>query len=252
MMEKTLRTRTIVLLQKKSHSLVVPKNSHQQVRYFWLIVLLFSFLTILFQGKFSQDDYAKPLSKLDGEERKRCLDLSKAIMEVEAEHKKKKSDVGEEMKQWVPPYVVTDWEDDKKQKNVVVVVVLPTGVAHQNTTNCDIAVGPSKLALHVTIIWPLNMMDVNVLLDQFPDKWHVDDRNTRRRLALERAFNNLREKETDYVKSQVQIKLPFEVQSKFEFEFVYSRENGFRALMVYLTEPDRKYEGGMKHKMVEL
>ena len=55
-------------------------------------------------------------------------------MEVKAKFKKKKRN-GEDatstkVEDWVPPYVVTEFEDHSKQKNQVVVVILPTGVTH--------------------------------------------------------------------------------------------------------------------------
>ena len=46
---------------------------------------------------------------------------------------------------WMPPHVMADFTDNKKQKHlVVVVVVLPMGVMHYNTTNTDIVVGSTE------------------------------------------------------------------------------------------------------------
>ena len=42
--------------------------------------------------------------------------------------KKKMGDVETLVIDWMPPYVVGKWEDKNKQKNVVFVTVLPTGV----------------------------------------------------------------------------------------------------------------------------
>ena len=56
----------------------------------------------------------------------------------------------------------------------------------------------------------------------------------------------------DLVWLKVNVMLPFNVQSKFDYELMFDHDNGFQALMGYLTEPDRKYEGGMKHKMLKL
>ena len=44
----------------------------------------------------------------------------------------------------MPPYVVTDFENHSKQKHLVVLVVLCTGVAHYNTTNMDIVVDSTQ------------------------------------------------------------------------------------------------------------
>ena len=44
------------------------------------------------------------------------------------------------VKDWLQPHVVMDLMDQKKQKNLVVVVVIPTGVMHYDTTNMDIVV----------------------------------------------------------------------------------------------------------------
>ena len=57
---------------------------------------------------------------------------------------------------------------------------------------------------------------------------------------------------TDFVWSKVSIPLLFIVQSKFDFEFVYDHDNGFCTLMILLMESDRKYKGGMKHKMIQI
>ena len=62
----------------------------------------------------------------------------------------------------------------------------------------------------------------------------------------------LKEKETDFVWLKVSVLLPFIVQSKFKFEFIYDHENGFCALMIHLVQPGRKYEGGMQHKMIQI
>ena len=52
------------------------------------------------------------------------------IMEAEVDYKKKKSNGYEEMngkvKDWMPPHVMMDFTDHKKQKHLVMVVVLPT------------------------------------------------------------------------------------------------------------------------------
>ena len=64
----------------------------------------------------------------------------------------------------MPPYVVTDFKDHNKQKNLVV-VVLPTGVAQNNTTNTNISVGSAQ-----DIVWPHNMT-VKTLLEQFLMSW---------------------------------------------------------------------------------
>ena len=49
------------------------------------------------------------------------------------------------VKDWMPPHVVTDFTDHRKQKHLVVVVVLLTGVMHylaQQHGRCDKAVEP--------------------------------------------------------------------------------------------------------------
>ena len=56
----------------------------------------------------------------------------------------------------------------------------------------------------------------------------------------------------DFMWSKMSIPLPFHVQSKFKFEFVFNHDNKFHTLMIHLTEPDRKYGGGMQHKMIWL
>ena len=70
------------------------------------------------------------------------------------------------------PYVVTDFEDCNKQKYLVVLVVLPTGAMHYNTTNTDIAVGSTQDKMEIKIIWPHNMTDLTMLLSQFMNSWH--------------------------------------------------------------------------------
>ena len=67
---------------------------------------------------------------------------------------------------------------------------------------------------------------------------------------MEKVFPQLKEKEMASVWSKVSILLPFIVLSKFEF--MYDHENGFQALMIHLVEPDRKYKGGMQHKMIQI
>ena len=70
--------------------------------------------------------------------------MSGKMMEAGADYKKKKSNGYEEMnskvKDWMPPHVITDFTDHFKQKHLVLVVVLPAGVAHFNTTITDIEV----------------------------------------------------------------------------------------------------------------
>ena len=131
----------------------------------------------------------------------------------------------------------------------MVVVVLPTGVAHFNTVNTDIVVWSTQEELIIKIIWPHNMMDVKLLLSQFMMRWHREESSMRKRLALETAFNQLREKATNFMLSNVSILLPSHVQSKFNFDFVFNHDNRFHALMIHLREP---YEGGMQHKMIQM
>ena len=73
------------------------------------------------------DDEVDELPKGSGL-RKRVAGM---MVEVEADLKKKKSNgedtTNSKVKDWVPPYIVAEFEDQCKQKNLVVVVVLPTG-----------------------------------------------------------------------------------------------------------------------------
>ena len=141
-----------------------------------------------------------------------------------------------------------DFTDYKKQKHFVVVVVLPMGVVHYNTTNTDIEVGSTHDKLQIKIIWPNNMTDVMKLLSQFLHTWHADNINMQQPLVMEKALDQLREKAMDFVWSKICIPLPFVVQSKFDFEFIYDPDNGFHVLMIHLVEPDRKYKGGCSIK----
>ena len=76
--------------------------------------------------------------------------------------------------------------------------------------------------------------------------------NMQQHLAMEKAFNQLKQKATDFFWSKVCIPLPFIVQPVFEFEFFYNHENGFHMLMIDLIESDRKYKGGTQHKMIQI
>ena len=96
------------------------------------------------------------------------------------------------------------------------------------------------------------MIDVTKVMSQFLHTWHADDINMWQCLVMEKTFNQLREKTTDFVWSKVCIPLPFIVQSKFEFELMYDHDNGFHTLMAHLVEPDRKYKGDMQHKMIKI
>ena len=128
-------------------------------------------------------------------------------MEAYAEYNMKKSNGFEEMnskvKDWVPPHVMTDFTDHKKQKHLVVVGILPMGFVHFNTTNKDIEVASMQDELQIKIIWPNNMMDVMKLLSQFLHKWYADDINMQQHLAMKKAFNQLRKKASDFVWSKV-------------------------------------------------
>ena len=95
------------------------------------------------------------------------------------------------MKDWIPTYALMDFEDCNKQKHLVVLAVLPTGLVHYDTTNTDIFVGSMQHALIIKIIWLNNMTNVTLLLGQFMSHWHVDDFNMWKRLVLERAFKQL-------------------------------------------------------------
>ena len=58
----------------------------------------------------------------------------------------KKSDdtTATKVKDWMPSYVLMDFEDCNKQKHLVALAVLPTGVTHYNTTNTGISAGGSN------------------------------------------------------------------------------------------------------------
>ena len=110
----------------------------------------------------------------------------------------------------------------------------------------DIEVGSMQDKLQIKIICPNNFVT-----SQFLHSWHADDINMQQCLAMEKAFNQLTEKAMDFAWSKVCIPLPFIVQSKFEFELVYDH-NGSSALTIHLVKPDRKYKGGMQHKMIQI
>ena len=77
----------------------------------------------------------------------------------------------------------------------------------------------------------------NVSMTQFMTSWHREEA-TRKRLALEKAFNQLRETATNFMWSKVSIPLPFQVQSKFNFDFIFDHENRFHTSMIHLMEPN--------------
>ena len=117
-----------------------------------------------------------------------------------------------------------------------VVVLLPAGVMHCNTTNTDIAVVSTQEELIIKIIWPHNMTNIKLLLSQFLISLHRKESNTRKQLALEKAFNQLKEKVTNFVWSMVSIPLPFKVQLTFDFDFIFDHNNGFHTWMIHLME----------------
>ena len=88
------------------------------------------------------------------------------------------------------------------------------------------------------------MTDVMKLLSQFLCTWHVDNLDIGQCLVMERAFDQLRGKEMDFVWSKVSIPLSFIVQSKFEFKFMYDHDSGFHIPL------SQAYNGGMRHKMI--
>ena len=77
------------------------------------------------------------------------------IIEAEADYKKKGSgdeEMTSKVKDWMPPHVMTDFTDHKKQKHLVVLVVLPIGVVQYNTTNMNIVVGRTQDELQIKIM----------------------------------------------------------------------------------------------------
>ena len=59
------------------------------------------------------------------------------------------------------------------------------------------------------------MTNVKMLLGQFTTSWHQDEIDMQKRLALEQAFNQLREKAMDLLWSKVSIPLPLHMQLMF-------------------------------------
>ena len=53
------------------------------------------------------------------------------------------------IKDWMLPHVMTEFIDHKKQKHLVVVVVIPMGVALYNTTSTDIEVNRKLCKAHL-------------------------------------------------------------------------------------------------------
>ena len=89
-------------------------------------------------------------------------------------------------KDWMLPHVMTDFTDHQKQKHLVVLVALPTGVAHYNTTNMDNVVGSTHCKLQIIIFWLPNMTDVMKLLSQFLGTWHGANINMWQCLVIDR------------------------------------------------------------------
>ena len=119
-------------------------------------------------------------------------------LQVQLQQKRKKTneeDSGNDMmRNWEPPHVLTQWVDDKKQRHLVILVVLPTGIAHEDTTNCLIEVDPSQLQVHVKVIWPDNATHIQYLTQHMHREWHVEEKNLRMKLALEDAMNQMRKR----------------------------------------------------------
>ena len=97
------------------------------------------------------------------------------------------------------PHVMTNFTDYQKQKHLVVLVALPTGVAHYNmlvalptgvahynTTNMDNVVGSTHCKLQIIIFWLPNMTDVMKLLSQFLGTWHGANINMWQCLVIDR------------------------------------------------------------------
>ena len=110
-------------------------------------------------------------------------------MAAEVEYKGEREwyeETNSKIKGWMPPHVMMDFMDHKKQKHLVVVVVLPTGVVQYNPANTNIEVGSPQDEVQVRIIWPKNMTDVMKLLSQFLHTCHGYDLNTWRRQSKEK------------------------------------------------------------------
>ena len=75
----------------------------------------------------------------------------------------------------MPPHVMMHFTDHKKQKHLVVLVVLPMAVMHYNTKLWTLWSEADRMNCRLKIIWLHNMMDVSKLLSQFPDAWHGHD-----------------------------------------------------------------------------
>ena len=89
------------------------------------------------------------------------------------------------------PHVMVGFTDHRKEKQLEVVVVLPMGIAHYNTTNTYIEVGHMLDKLQIEIILPNNMTDVMKLLRQFPCTWDADNISENAVKAHSRLFVRL-------------------------------------------------------------
>jgi hypothetical protein len=121
---------------------------------------------------------------------------------------------------WVPLHWVVRWTDSSSRDHVTIGLLLPTGIATEDTDNVDLAVTDDGMVLTVKIPWPNLLSNIDYLETCWPAVVQNEKdfilmmAKTKQDLTSMRRANNLRKR--DAIISIARIPLPDEVEREIE------------------------------------
>jgi hypothetical protein len=121
---------------------------------------------------------------------------------------------------WVPLHWVVKWKDGSSRDHVTIALLLPSGIATEDTDKVDVAVTDDGLVLTVKVPWPELLFTIENLetcwssIVQTEKDFILMMAKTQQDLTSLRRDNNLRQK--DAIVSIARIPLPEEVEREIE------------------------------------
>lgn len=145
-----------------------------------------------------------------------------------------------------PLFICGMWENAEEEKRVSVAILLPSGVGDARGDH-DLRVVGDGMFLEISVVWPLAMVDLQ-LLHQF---WLAREKdcflpNHPRLLSFRPFLRNLRPTSDTPIISSYKIRLPIQVKNELAIlkrnkNYLKWGNSGMRVLYVTLEAPDTNY-----------
>ncbi len=142
-----------------------------------------------------------------------------------------------------PLYFCGKWFTDTMTQCCTAVIVLPTGVANENSDSCNLHIADNGWTLVLTVKWPTMPQDMDQLHACFNREEKMKSNFISRSMALERSIASMKERASTCLTSVARIPLDLQVEDKIESVECVGDKEGTRILYVNMKAPESSYNG---------